>query len=178
MADLTAIPATITAGDSYAITLSLSDYPATAGWAVAFALAGAKTLTKTATASGADHVLAITTANTSGLTAGHYQWRLRATLGAVTETFQTGYLDVVSDLGAATDGSTVSWAETTLVVVEAALANTLTGEMSSYMIAGRRADMIPVADLLRIRNQLRAEVAASKGQPFGAAVRFDVVGMR
>ena len=178
MADLTDIPATITAGDSYAITLTLPDYPATAGWIVRLALAGASVATWDSTAVGASHLLTLSTASTATLAAGSYVRSLRATLAGDVQTFGHGHVTVAKSLSTATAGSETTWAETTLAIVEAALANTLTSEMASYMIGGRRVDAIPVQELLSTRSKLRAEVAAARGGSFGVPIRMDVVGMR
>lgn len=164
MPTLTAIPSEIQAGDSYAITLSLSDYPAPT-WAVTFSLAGAAVLSITSTASDTAHVLTLTAAQTATLGAGTYRFRVRVSNGTSVETVETGSLTVLPDIGAMAEGEGVSWAEKTLAVVEAALSNTLADEMKMYMIAGRQVMTFSPAELMRLRSQLRAEVALQRGRP-------------
>lgn len=156
---LTSIPATITAGDSVAITLTLADYPASDGWSVSWALAGPSVLTVTSTADDDDHLLDATIAETSALTAGLYQYRVRATLSTASYTIEKGTLTVEADLGTASDGDFTAWEETTLAIVEAALAGTIEGEMKMHMIAGRQVMTFTPAELMALRRQLKNAIA-------------------
>lgn len=171
---LTALPATITAGDSYAITLSFSDYPATAGWAIKCALAGVSVLEVTSVANGAAHDLTLSATVTAALNAGTYQYRLRAVNGAQAHTLETGVVAVVADLATLGPGDGQSWAEKTLAVVEAVLANTATAEMKMYMIGGRQVQLLSLAELRSLRQELRAELATMRrGSSLGkVSVRF------
>ena len=174
---LTAIPATITAGDSYAITLSLTEYPAPT-WALSYAIAGPSVQSWTSTASGDVHLLTLTAAETAALGAGTYQFRVRATRSGDVVTVQTGVQTVVADIGRAAPSEYVSWAQRTLAVVEAALSNTLTGEMKMYMIWGRQVQTFTPDELFKARARLKAEIAQTQTRTFGVPVRFDVMGMR
>jgi len=176
--DLTAIPATITAGDSYGIVLSYSDYPATSGWGLSFAIAGASTQAWDSTADGDAHRLTLATTETAALAAGTYTWRIRATDGTDTRTIDFGSLVVEPDIGELAPGEALSFAEKTLSVVEAALAGTLEGEMKMYMIGGRQVMTFTFDELLRLRATLTAEVQAKKYGTFGTPVLFTVTGMR
>ena len=75
----------ITAGDSLSFTVSLADYPASAGWVLSYRLiprtAGA-VLTFSATASGDDHVVALNAAATASWAAGDYTSAAFVTKGA------------------------------------------------------------------------------------------------
>jgi hypothetical protein len=165
---LTQVPDTVTAGDSVAVTLSLSEYPATAGWVVSLALAGPTVLTATATASGASHALALTAAQTSTLTAAIYQWRLRATLGSVVETFDRGTLEVLSDLGQAAAGEYQSYAEQMLAICRTARESILAGEMKMFQIGGRQVQMHTLQDVNREEAHWRRERARElRGSAFG-----------
>lgn len=165
---LTQVPATVTAGDSVAVTLSLSEYPATAGWVVSLALAGPTVLTATATASGADHALTLTAAQTSTLSPALYQWRLRAALGAVVETFDRGTLDVLADIGTAAAGEWQSYAERMLAICRTARESILSGEMKMFQIGGRQVQMHTLQDLNREEAHWRRERARElRGSAFG-----------
>lgn len=166
---LTAIPDTITAGDSLAVTLSLSDYPATAGWAVSFALAGPVVLAASSVANGNAHNLSLTSAQTAAMPAALYQWRLRATLGAVVETFDRGTLSVSQDLGAVAGGDVVSYAERMLGLCRTARENILSGEMKMMMIGGRQVMFHTLADVQREEAHWRRERARAQrgGAAFG-----------
>lgn len=171
---LTAVPNSLTAGDSYAITLSLSDYPATAGWSVKLALAGLSVAEVISVASGADHTLTLASATTAALSAGTYQYRLRVVNGSDAQTIETGVLAVMADLAALGPGEGQAWAEKTLAIVESVLANTATSEMKSYMIGGRQVQSLSLDELRRLRAELRREVVALRaGSVFGkVAVSF------
>jgi hypothetical protein len=177
--DLTAIPSTITAGDSVAVTLSLSDYPATSGWAVTWALAGQNVLSVTSTVSGADHLLSLTTAQTSALEAGVVRWSLRVTKGAIATTIQTGSLTVMADVAALAPGAGVSYWETLKAAAESALLTLLEGGgVQMITILGRQTMFRSPDDCLKMIGVCEARIAAATSGTFGTALRFDVVGMR
>lgn len=160
--DLTAIPATITAGDSYGIVLSYSDYPATSGWSVAFAIAGPSVQSWTSTADDDAHRLTLTTDETGALSAGVYTYRVRVTDGTDSRTVDTGTVTVAADVGALVPGAATTWEETTLAVVKAALAGTLEGEMAMYMIGGRQVMTFKPSELMELLDTLQARVDRMK----------------
>ena len=178
MEDLTAIPNTITAGDSYGIVLALSDYPATSGWALSLAVAGPAVTSWASAAEGESHRLTLSATSTAALPAGSYQFRVRAVSGADVRTVQVGTLTVTPDLALLAAGEGVSWAEKTLAVVEAALSGTIEGEMKMYTIAGRQVMTYTPKELMALRAQLRSEVNASRLGTFGTPILMNVVGMR
>ncbi len=178
MEPFTQIPATITAGDSLALRLSLSAYPATAGWSLAWILNGPTNQAVEFAPDGEAFAATIPADSTSTWDAGTYRWLLRASQGATTITVQSGGLDVQPDLATALPGASASWEERTLVVVEAALSGTLEGGMKLYMIAGRQVQTLSVGELTKLRAELRATIQMQRGEGFGVPVRFDVVGLR
>ena len=155
---LTAIPAAIIAGDTVAITMTLSDYTSPT-WAIAWTLAGPDTLSVTSTDSVPNHLLDLTSSQTSGLGAGLYQWRTRVTDGTTVTTVGSGVLTVTADLATLGAGEATPWEVTQLAVVEEALAGTLTGEMRRYMIAGRQVETFGVDELWSLRAKLKDAVA-------------------
>lgn len=175
---LPCIPATITAGDSLALRLSLSAYPATAGWALTWHRNGPETGAVAFTADGDAHVATLSGADTRTWAPGRYRWLLRAELGSVTTTVRSGETDVQPDLATALPGAGTTWEERTLAIVEAALEGTLEGGMKLYMIGGRQVQTLSVAELTKLRAELRAAIHMQRGEGFGVPVRFDVVGLR
>lgn len=180
---LTAIPATITAGDTVGVTLSLSDYPAPT-WSLNWALAGVDVLDKDSTDNtddGTSHDLDLTAVETAALGAGNYSWRLRVTDGTTVRTYSSGILLVQADLGEMAAGEALSYEETTLSIIEAALTNTLTSEMKSYLVQSggsmQQVGMIPPLELLRIRDDFKARIAVQRGEGFGAPIRFGYRGL-
>lgn len=169
---LTSIPATITAGDSVAITLTLADYPASDGWSVSWALAGPSVLTVTSTADDDDHLLDATIAQTSALTAGLYEWTLRATLSTYSRVFSTGRITIDPDLASAGDGDFTSWEETTIVVLRAAIAGTIEGGMKMHMINGRQVMELSLEEQLKTLAMLESRQAQRSGNGFGSTIRY------
>lgn len=179
MADLTAIPTTITAGDSYVITLSLSDYPATAGWSLSFGVAGPSVDQWTSTASGDAHVLTILSADTAALGAGTYQTRLKALKTGVVDTIATGALTVAADLFAAAPGEYASYWESLKAAAETALTTLMGGgAVQMVTILGRQTMFRSPDDCLKVIGVCESRIAAARSRTFGTPMRFDVVGMR
>lgn len=165
---LTAMPATITAGDTVRLRLTVADASAADGGTLTLSLAGAESLTVTGVASGAAWDVTVTNLQTAALGSGTYRWLTRLVESGVTRTVGTGTVVVEADLATVGAGAAVSWDEQTLAVVEAALSNTLTGEMRRYMIAGRQVETFSFKELLELRKQLQRNVAAlRRGSAFG-----------
>lgn len=174
MPTLTAIPPTIVAGDSYSIALSLADYPASAGWSLLLAIAGPSSEDWTSVADGDRHLLTLSSASTTPLEAGGHRYAVKAINGSTVTTVERGILTVEADVAAMPPGTGTLWAEKALAVVEAALSNTLDGEMRMFMIDGRQVQTFSLAELTTLRSRLRQEVAAARrGSAFGrVAVGF------
>lgn len=168
---LTVPPTTIMAGDSVAFSWSYADYPASDGWTLTYALAGRSTLAVTSTPNLDAHDIALTSAQTSALLAGAYTWKLRVSNGTTTTTVGTGRCDVQADVATAQTGDFAAWAETTLAMLEASIQGDMTDAVQQYTIGDRQITKIPMADRLKLRNQLRAEVQMAKSRGgFGAPV--------
>lgn len=163
MADLTELPTTITAGDSYVITLSLSDYPATAGWSLAYAVAGTSVDSWTSTASGAAHVLTLTAIDTAALSAGTYQTRLRASRSGAVETIATGVVTVAADLFAAAPGEYTSEWEALKAAAHTALKTLMDGGgVQMVTILGRQTMFRSPDDCLRVIARCDHEIAKAR----------------
>ena len=174
---LTSVPATITAGDTVRLTLTVADASAADGGVLTFAMAGAVVITPiTGTANGVDWDVTIPSTVTTTLTAGTYQWRTRLVESAVTRTVQTGVTTVVADLATVAAGETLSWEEKALPVVEAALSGTIEGEMKMFMIGGRQVMTFSLKELMTLRGQLQAAIAGKRGSSFGTPIWFNVTG--
>lgn len=72
---------------------------------------------------------------------------------------ESGRLTVQPDPTAAPDGELTTHAERVLAAIEAVIENRATKDQQSYSIAGRSITRIPVAELLELRKQYKAEVA-------------------
>lgn len=179
MADLTAVPTVITAGDSYTLTLTASAYPASAGWVLSLAVAGAAAQSWTSTASGDAHVLTLTAAQTAALTAGSYQVRVRAIRSGVVDTIQTGTLTVQPNVFTAAAGDLRSEWEALKAAAHTALLNLMESNAPQMLtVMGRQTMFRSPDDILRVIALCDAKLSALKARTFGVPMRFDVVGMR
>ena len=157
---LPALPSTLRAGDTLADTFSLSDYPAPT-WVLTFTLINsAAKQTVTCSASGTDHAMAVTAATTAGWAAGTYSWSAHATSGAARYTVNTGTVEVLPDLAAATTYDNRTPARKALDAVDAALAAYGSkAYLQSIQIGERQQTFQSPSEFLAFRDRLRREVA-------------------
>ena len=169
---LTTEPATLRAGDTANWLLSLPDYPAGDGWSVEYALINASgKITIASTAEGNAHRIHVAAATTAGWTAGTYIWQRRVSNGTDATTDRTGSIDILPDFAALVAIDARTHAQKTLAAIEAWIENHDPG-VAEYEIAGRRMKYIPVADLLKLRDQYRREVRGASGKSGRVYVRF------
>lgn len=144
-------PAFIQAGDTTTWQKTLSDYPASAGWVLAYRLINtASVINITAAASGDDHLVTVAAATTAAYSAGVYTWVSHVTLGAERYTIGKGSVTVQPDLAAQTAGFDArSTAQKALDDLRAALLGWLStsGHVQEYEIAGRRMRFATAADI-------------------------------
>lgn len=158
-------PSTLIAGDTATWQITLANYPATDGWALAYTLINATSkITFNSAAAGSDHAVNVAAATTAAWAAGTYTWRAQATMGALAYTVATGTITVQPAFGAAATLDARSHARKALDAVEAYLENPQNLTAAMYEIAGRRLQRIPVADLLALRSRYRFEVAQEQAQ--------------
>lgn len=169
----TAVPLTLRAGDTATWRRSLADYPASSGWVLSYVLVKAGTqITLTAAASGADHLVSVAPATTSGWAPGSYAWQERVALAGAIHTLSTGTLEIIASFAAATTGLDArSHAQKTLAALEAWIEGHDLA-VAEYEIAGRRMQYIPIAELLKLRDAYRREVRGQGGQSGRVYMRF------
>jgi hypothetical protein len=167
--ELTSVPDSIVAGDSYVITLALSAYPATAGWSLSFAVAGVSVDSWTSTASGDAHVLTLPSVATAALAVGQYRWALKAIKTGTVETFDHGTLLVLADVANLAPGEGTSYWETLKAAAEAALLALMGGgAVQSVMVMGRQTMFRSPDDCQRVIALCESRLAASRrGSAFG-----------
>lgn len=163
-------PATLRAGDTATWTKSLADYPASAGWVLGYTFSKTGTrITFNASASGDDHLVAVTAATTAAWAAGSYTWASRVTLGAASHSVGAGSVEILPDIAAAAGGYDArSHARTTLDALEAWIEGRDMG-VAEYEIAGRRLKTIPIEQLLVLRDRYRREVRSEDDATRAAA---------
>jgi hypothetical protein len=161
------------AGDTLDFTDVVPDYPATAGWTLKYRLVPRFTtpvqapITLTATASGADYVIAAAPTVTATWAAGAYsffRWVEKAGARQTLDPAEGGQLTVKADPSAVPQGTdTRTQEEIALDAIDAVLANRATVDQKSYSIAGRSLERMAVSELLELRRYYAARVQKNKG---------------
>lgn len=158
MATPTTEPGSIVAGDTAKWLRSLDEYPASQSWVLSYTLvSAAQRYTFTATASGDDHLVNVAATTTQSWAAGTYSWVARVSKAGEVFTVGSGTIAVRPSFGAAVDAR--SHARKVLEAIEAVLEGRATSEVAQYEIAGRSLRYIEPAELLKLRDRYRAEVA-------------------
>lgn len=153
-------PAILTAGDTLKFQRSVSGFSAADGWVVSYVLANASArYTFTATAAGADHLVTVAASVTAAWLAGRYAWEAYAQKAGERYRIAGGALEVRANLAADAPGDTRSHARRTLDAIEAVIERRAARDQEEYSIDGRSLKRTPVADLMRLRQLYRGEVA-------------------
>jgi hypothetical protein len=154
-------PARITAGDTATWLKSLSDYPASASWVLAYTFINSTSkISITATASGVDHLVTVAAATTAAWAAGTYTWQATVTKAAERYTVATGQISIAANWAAAATLDTRSSAKRALEAINTLLEGYGSkAYMQSYEIAGRKQQFNSPGDFLAFRSKLMAEVA-------------------
>lgn len=155
-------PSTLTAGDTWAWTTSLADYPAPTWDATVYFENAVGTFSATAVDSGSDHAFSIAAATTATKKAGRYKWSIRVTDGTSVHTVEEGWADVVADPAAAGTHDPRSDARKMLDALNATLLGRATSDQLSMSLNGRSLSRIPLPELREWRNQLKQEVATEE----------------
>lgn len=164
-------PAALQAGDTLRWQRQLPDYPADAGWVLAYRLINAVTrIDIVSTADGAAHAVQVAASVSAAYPPGDYTWAAFVTSATERHTIGHGQLRVLPDLAAAAAGQDGrSEAQRALADLRAALLRWLSssGHVSEYEIAGRRMRFASAQDIrarIAIAEQEVAREAAALGQ--------------
>jgi hypothetical protein len=158
-------PAELRAGDTWKWTRSISDYPASA-WTLKYRFKSPTAgFEITATAAGDDFSITVTAATTAAYAAGTYTW-IAWVEGGTSEkyTVDTGIMAVDADYRSGTATAALddrSHARKTLAAIESWIESHNPG-VAEYEIAGRRMKYISIAELLKLRQSYKTEVAAEE----------------
>jgi hypothetical protein len=166
-------PTSFTAGDTLSWTRSLADYPASAGWVLAYRFINATAkFDITAGASGDDHLVSVTAATSASYAAGSYSWQAFVTKGAERYTVGSGICDVEPNLAAvsASGYDDRSPARKALDAMDAGLQQFgANAHVQSYTIEGRQMTYRTFADFMAARDRLAREVAQEESGRRAAA---------
>lgn len=170
----TSEPAHLRAGDTASWQITLPDYPASAGWSLAYTLINASAkISFTSSASGDAHRVSVPPATTSGWSAGTYAWQCRVSKAGEAYTVATGSITIDPDFAAAgiatLDART--HAQKTLDAIEAWIERHDLA-VADYQIAGRAMKYVPISELLKLRDAYRREVRGQSGKSGRVYVRF------
>lgn len=178
-------PASLRAGDTWKWTRTFADYPA-GTWTLKYRFKHptAAGFEITATASGTDHSITVTAANSAAYVAGAYSW-IAWVEGGTSEkyTVDTGVLTVNPDYRSGTASTVLddrNHAQKMLAAIELWLESRDVA-VEEYFIAGRKMKYIPIAELIKLRNRYKNEIAAlanaeaiAKGEGIGRKIQFRV----
>lgn len=154
-------PQSITAGDSVAWTKSISDYPASASWVLAYTLINAAgKIALTSSASGDDHAVSVAASSTATWAPGSYTWQATVTKAAERYTVGTGRITILPNLAAATLFDTRTAARKALDAADLALASYgAKAYMQAFEINGRSQKFHDPGMFMAWRDKLKAEVS-------------------
>jgi hypothetical protein len=160
------LPPRVPAGQTLSLTISESAYPATAGWSMRLILSPATVgpvLSINSTASGSDHVVTASAAATAAWAPGGYVWEVWAIQGAEQYRVAAGSTVVEAGLIAGdTWKDHRTQAEKNLQAIEDTLAGKADSGTQFYVIAGRQLQSYPLAELRKLRDDYRREVASER----------------
>ena len=155
-------PDFLRSGDSLTWKRALSDYPATV-WTLTYSfLSSAAKITITASASGTDHLVDVAPATSAAYTAGWYDWTAQVTDGTDRHTVDTGRMQVLPDLEAATTYDNRSHSRIMLDALKALYEGRATNDQLDIVNSshnGRSLSRDPAA-LLALMNKYQAQVTA------------------
>jgi len=171
------IPAELTAGDTWAWTRELSDYPAPTWTAMVYFENAAGAFDAAAVASGSAHAFEIDADTTAGKKAGRYKWSIRVVSGASASTVETGWVEVVTNPAAAGSRDPRPDSRRMLDALNATLLGRATDGQLAMTINGRSISRIPLSELRDWRDRLKQEVkieeqGANAGLGRNIKVRF------
>jgi len=157
-------PTEIISGDTYEYDVTSVDYPATDGWTLKVTiLNAAKFLKVTAAANGAGYTVTLASKDTDDLTAGTYSLveAVEKGSGEALErhtlcAFQVVVKANIAGAAAATDVRT--HARKVLDAILAVIESRATLDQQQISIAGRTLVSMPIADLLKFKNEYQLQV--------------------
>lgn len=164
----TQVPAELIAGDTWAWTRDLADYPADTWVATWYFVKDGVKFSVDGVADGTTHTATVDAETTAALKAGRYQWRLTVSSSGVRISVpgESGWLDVLPDpAGKAVDPRLSD--RVILDNVDAYLRDPSNLTAASMQIAGRTLSHYSLTELWDLREKLQAKVTneESSGKP-------------
>lgn len=159
MARATEMPTTLTAGETIAVDLTISDYSPNGGYAISFRFGGAAPFTVAGVSAldGAAWALDVTSEATATMGRGRVAWDALATKDGVSTVADSGVISVTAS------PLTVSRYVATLAAVETAIGNYATSTKRSFSVDGISTTYRDLDELLNLRAFLKHEIAQENG---------------
>jgi hypothetical protein len=152
-------PSTIIAGDTIRWLKTLTDYPASQGWLMAYTLINAAgKITINGTASGDSHLIEASATTSAAWAAGDYDYRAQASKAGDVFTVGQGRITIQPSFAANTLDNR-SQARKALEAVQAYLSNSNNIAAAEYEIQGRKLKRFTLPELWAHRDRLRVEVS-------------------
>jgi hypothetical protein len=156
----TAVPASVNAGDTIQWTRSISDYPASSGWALSYVLINAAgKISIAGSASGADFAVTVAAATSALWTPGTYDWREQVSKAGEVFTTGSGRITVAPSFTTNATLDNRSKARQDLEMIDARLGGSTLNLVAEYEIAGRRVKNYSIDELLVLRDRYAGMVA-------------------
>lgn len=156
-------PQSFTAGDTVKWKKTLADYPASAGWTLTYyAIQHNHKFNATASASGDDFLITLSSATTAGYITGEYYWESYVSKAGERFKVGSGTLHVTENLATANNFDARSHAKKTLEAIEAVIEGRATVDQQEYQIGNRSLKRMPIADLIVFAEKYRAMVKSEE----------------
>lgn len=172
------IPNTFVKGVSLSWTTTLNDYPASTWDLSVVFVSPSDKQTINATASGDDHVIAVTPAGSGAFTAGRYDWQAYVTDGTDRYVVDSGMVTVIEDFATTTGFDNRSQLQQIVDAIDAYLLGNATNEQQKMRFGDREVWKYDKTELMTLRSQLKRELAieeqneaAAKGHSNGRIIR-------
>jgi hypothetical protein len=180
-------PATLRAGDTWAWSRTLTDYPAGVAplWTLKYRFKNAAGgFEVVATANGSDYAISVAAATTATYAPGSYSWMAWVEGGTSEKyTVDTGVIAVNPDYRSGTASAVLddrTHAAKMVTAIEAWL-ESRDSSVAEYQIAGRMMKYIPIAELVKLRNRYKLEAASQAnaslfpdGEGAGRKIQFRI----
>lgn len=155
-------PSKIVAGDTVQWKRELSDYPASEGWTLGYAMVNSiNKISVSSSASGADHLVTISAATSAAYVAGTYYWQAYVTKTATSERrlIDTGSLIVEPNFAAIATHDARTHVKKVLDSIQAVIEGRATKDQEEYTIGNRSLKRTPIADLIKLKKEYEADYA-------------------
>ena len=167
---LSDIPDQITAGESVSWKKSLSDFPASNGWAITYVLVkdGTQITLPVSTADGNTHVIEVPFGTSAGYTAGEYRYAAYVSNGTERYTVDEGNVEIVVDFATQVSGFDArSHLRKVLDLLEATIEGRASKTQLEHEIAGVKIKHMTLDELMNARDRYKARL---RKRPDGEAL--------